>query len=132
MPLPETSHLANKEMSAELRQQHHTKILSALEVLGEGIGEKIAEQAGMDYHAVMRRMKELVIMGKIYNTLKTAPTTTGRQANLYAIRKADTILPQPENHYREGQTTAADFASELIAKTKQAKLIQKDLWEQEK
>jgi hypothetical protein len=76
--LPETSHLANKEMSAELRQQHHTKILSALEVLGEGIGEKIAEQASMDYHAVMRRMKELADAGKIYNTLKTAPTTTGR------------------------------------------------------
>ena len=130
--LPETSHLANKEMSAELRQQHHTKILSALEVLGEGIGEKIAEQAGMDYHAVMRRMKELVIMGKIYNTLKTAPTTTGRQANLYAIRKANTILPTPKINYKNFGESGADYASKIIAGTKQQKLIQKDLWEQEK
>ncbi len=126
--LPKTSHEANVSMTAELRQQHHSKIISALEVLGEAIGEKIAIQANMDYHAVMRRMKELTIMGKIYNTLKTAPTSTGRQANLYAILKSDTILPQPENHYREGVCSAADYASELIAKTKQGKLVQKDLF----
>jgi predicted ArsR family transcriptional regulator len=86
MQLPQTSHDANKEMTAQLRQQHHDKILSSLQVLGEAIYEDIAKHTGMDRHQVGRRLKELVDAGKIYNTLKTGLTSTGRKANMYAIR----------------------------------------------
>lgn len=128
MPLPSTSHEANALMTKELREQHHAKIISALEVLGEAIYEVIAEHCGMEKHQIGRRLKELVDAGKIYNTLKTGITTTGRKANKYAIRNSETILPTPEHHYREGECSASDYASELIAKTKQGIAIQKDLF----
>ena len=47
----------------------------------------------------------------------------------YALRSVDTVIPPKETHYREGDTTAADYASELIAKTKQGQLKQKDLFD---
>lgn len=128
MTVPETSHLANKEMTSDIRKVHHDKIMAALEVLGEAIYEVIAEHCGMEKHQIGRRLKELVDAGKIYNTLKTGITTTGRKANKYAIRNSETILPTPEHHYREGECSASDYASELIAKTKQGIAIQKDLF----
>lgn len=129
MQLPQTSHDAGKSMTKELREQHHAKILKSIEALGEAIYEVIAWHCGMEKHQVGRRLKELVDAGKIYNTLRTGITATGRKANMFAIRKPDTVLPTTEHHYRENETSAADFASELIAKTKQGKLEQKSLFE---
>ena len=125
--LPETSHLANKEMTSDIRKMHHDKIMAALEVLGEVIYEVIAEHCGMEKHQIGRRLKELVDAGKIYNTLKTGITTTGRKANKYAIRKPETILPTTEHHYKEGETTGADIACMII--NKHEKLKQKSLFE---
>ncbi len=127
--LPETSHLANKEMTKEIRELHHAKIIGALDTLGEAIYEDIALFVGMDRHQVGRRLKELVEAGKIYNTLKTGLTSKGRKANKYAIRTETTILPQKEHHYMEGETTGADYASRLIAGTKHGRLEQQKLFE---
>lgn len=130
--LPQTSHDAGKLMTSEIKELHHAKILSALEVLGEGIYEVIAEHCGMEKHQIGRRLKELVDAGKIYNTLKTGITSTGRKANKYAIRTPSTTIPTPEINYKNFGESGADYASKIIAKTKQGKAIQKDLWEQEK
>ncbi|MES2382367.1 MAG: hypothetical protein V4538_15075 [Bacteroidota bacterium] len=108
-------------MTKELREQHHAKIVSAIEVLGECIGEQIAEQAKMDYHAVMRRLKELVDAGKIYNTLKTGLTSTGRKANKYAIRNENTVIPVPEK-FNPTDTTLLDFASMVVNKKENVKI----------
>ena len=119
--LPETSHSANREMTKELREQHHAKIISALEVLGEAIYEVIADREGMDRHQVGRRLKELVDAGKIYNTLKTGLTSKGRKANKYAIRKPDTVIPVPEK-FNPTDTTLLDFASMVVNKNENKKL----------
>lgn len=126
--LPNTSYEANRQMTKEIREQHHALILSALEQLGEAIYEDIALFIGMDRHQVGRRLKELVDAGKIYNTLKTGLTSKGRKANKYAIKTETTRLPEKEHHYMEGETTGADYASKIIAGTKQGKLIQQDLF----
>lgn len=128
MPLPSTSHEANVSMTKELREQHHAKILSALEVLKLATGEQIAQYSKLDYHAVMRRVSELERDEKVYKPGTKIPTSSGRTAFQYAIRTPSTIIPTPENHYREGPTTAADYASSLIAKTKQQKLTQQTLF----
>lgn len=132
MNLPQTSIDANKAATLEMRSRHWDKIKEALKELKLATGEQIAIQAKMDYHAVMRRLSEMERLEMVYKPGTKIPTSTNRLAYQYAIRTSNTVVPQIENHYREGTTTAADFASELIAKTKQAKLIQKDLWEQEK
>jgi len=126
--LPETSHLANKEASLEMRTKHWDKIKVALMVLKLATGEQIAQEANMDYHAVMRRLSEMERLEMVYKPGTKIPTSTNRLAFQYAIRTETTVIPTPENHYREGQTTAADFANELIAKTKQGKLTQKSLF----
>lgn len=126
--LPETSHLANEQMTSELRERHKERILVALGELGLATGEEISRHANMDYHAVMRRVKELVDGEKIYNTLTTGITSTGRKANKYAIRTPQTVIPSPEKHYAEGITTAADIACSLIAKTSTGISKQKSLF----
>lgn len=126
--LPSTSHAANKEMTAEIRQQHHAKIISALEVLGEGIYEEIADYCGMEKHQIGRRLKELVDAGKIYNTLKTGLTSTNRKANKYAIRSATTIIPTPEINYKDFGDSGADYANKLIAQTSKGILKQQSLF----
>lgn len=127
MQLPQTSHDAGKSMTKELREQHHAKILKSIEALGEAIYEVIAWHCGMEKHQVGRRLKELVDAGKIYNTLRTGVTATGRKANMFAIRKPDTVLPTPEHHYKEGEPTGADLACMII--NKHEKLKQKSLFE---
>jgi len=127
--LPQTSHDANKSATLEMRSRHWERIKEALLVLKLGTGEQIAEQAKMDYHAVMRRLSEMERLEMVYKPGGKIPTKTNRLAYQYAIRTTDTIVPIIENHYREGVTTASDYAAELIAKTKQGKLVQKDLFE---
>jgi predicted transcriptional regulator len=118
--LPDTSHLAKEQFTEDIKEQHHAKILSALEVLGKSIGEDIAKQANMDYHAVMRRLKELVEAGKIYNTLETGLTSKGRKANKYAIRNADTVIPTPEK-YNPHNDKAHEYVDGLIQITENHK-----------
>lgn len=128
MPLPQTSHDANKAATLEMRTKHWDKIKEALKVLKLATGEQIAAEAKMDYHAVMRRVGEMERNEMVYKPGTKIPTSTGRLAFQYAIRNSDTILPTTEHHYRENETTASDYASELIAKTKQGILVQKDLF----
>ena len=127
--IPITSHLANKAATLEMRQRHWDKIKAALSVLNLATGEQIAAEAKMDYHAVMRRIGEMERNEMVYKPGTKIPTSTGRLAFQYAIRNSETILPTPEHHYREGECSASDYASELIAKTKQGKLEQKSLFE---
>ena len=132
---PETSHLANKAASKEMRELHHQMILDALNRLKiPSIYEIIASEAGFtDKNQVSRRLLELVNDGKIYNTLQTELTSKGRKANKYALRTPETIIPIPEK-FIPTETTAVDYASELIArgetvrKQKEA-LIQQSLFD---
>ncbi len=126
--MQETSILANKAANLEMRSDHWDKIIKALNELGEAVYEKIADHCGLEKHQVGRRLDELVKQRRIYNTLKTGLTSTGRKANMYAIRKPDTIIPEPES-YKPTDTSAADIACSIIAKTGKGKLEQQKLFE---
>jgi len=124
--LPETSHLSNKDATLQMRQCHWLKIKEALSVLKLATGEQIAVQAGMDYHAVMRRVGEMERMEMIYKPGTKALTKTNRLAFQYALRNPETVLPPPEPKYPEG-IVGSDFASLLVNKKenlKQQKLFE--------
>lgn len=129
--LPDTSHEANERMTTELRQRDYDLILGALGVLKIAIYEEIAEFLGWsDKNKVSRRLKEMVGLGLIYNLGTKKPTKSGRNAYQYAIVTPDTIIPSiQKEHYMEGQTTAADYASKLIAASKDGKLKQSQIFE---
>jgi len=126
--LPITSLQANEKMTTELRQRHWERIKDALLVLKLGTGEQIAEQSGMDYHAVMRRISEMERLEMVYKPGGKIPTKSGRNAYQYAIRTETTVIPQPEQ-YKPTDTTAADIACSIIAKTKQVKAVQQSIFE---
>ncbi len=126
--LPQTSHEANKAATLEMRQRHWDKIKEALMVLKLATGGQIAQEAKMDYHAVMRRLSEMERNEMVYKPGGKIPTSTNRLAYQYAIRGSETVVPTPEK-FNPTDTTLVDFASMVIAKTKQGKLVQKNLFE---
>ena len=128
---PDTSHEANERMTTELRQRDYDLILGALGVLKIAIYEEVAEFLGWsDKNKVSRRQKEMVGLGLIYNLGTKKLTKSGRNAYQYAIVTPDTIIPSVQKeHYMEGQTTAADYASKLIAASKDGKLKQSQIFE---
>lgn len=129
--LPDTSHEANERMTTELRQRDYDLILGALGVLKIAIYEEISEfLRWSDKNKVSRRLKEMVRLGLIYNLGTKKLTKSGRNAYQYAIVTPDTIIPSiQKEHYMEGQTTAADYASKLIAASKDGKLKQSQIFE---
>jgi hypothetical protein len=128
--LPNTSIDAFRSVTPKMLAKHYQMILDALKMINTGNYEDISIHLGLtDKVKVARRLNEMCGLELIHKTGITKPTSTGRGANVYAIRTPDTIVPIIENHYREGVTTASDYAAELIAKTKQQQLIQKDLFE---
>ena len=128
---PDTSHEANERMTTELRQRDYDLILGALGVLKIAIYEEISEfLRWSDKNKVSRRLKEMVGLGLIYNLGTKKLTKSGRNAYQYAIVTSNTIIPIIEKeHYMANQTTAADYASKLIAASKDGKLKQSQIFE---
>ena len=88
MPLnkqPETSIAAGKEASNEMKQIHYVKILGALCFIGEGNYEVIANHAGLEKHAVGRRVNELRELGRITTLTTKTVTSTGRMAFVHRL-----------------------------------------------
>lgn len=130
---PETSIIADRMMTKELREYDHLKILEALQTFDNGaIYTQIADyNFWTDKNKVSRRMLELLKLGKVYLTGEKRNTPLGRPAQVYKFLKEGEIvptIPTPE-HYMEGQTTAADYASKLIAGSKEGRLMQKDIFD---
>lgn len=134
----DTSRFAYEKIMAG-RDNHYKKIILALEWIVQGNNWEIARQARLKPEQVWKRTGELCKPDE--NGVSCLIDTGHRNLNpdgnlaiiygLYENRANYSNIPN-ENHYREGETTAADFASELIAKTKQQKLIQQDLFTNEK
>lgn len=120
------------------KDSHYKKIILALEWLVEGNNWEIAKQARMKPEQVWKRTGELAKPDEngvscLIDTGKRNLNPDGNLAIVYGLyENRDKYTIPKENHYREGQTTAADYASELIAKTKAAQLQQKELFTEEK
>lgn len=129
---PDTSLQAYHSMDGKILAEHYQRILSTLKMLNTAIYEEIATAAGFtDKNQVSRRLKELEIMELVYKTGTKGLTKSNRQAYHYKLRSADTIVPEMENKVHE-EIVPAYFASLLVAGTKQGKLVQQSIFENEK
>ncbi len=131
---PDTSLIADKLMTKELREDDWNKILEALDYFPNGaIYTDIATHIGWsDKNKVSRRMKEILDMDNspIYLTGEKRNTPSNRPAMIYKklLSGEQPPITPPKEHYMEGQTTAGDYASMLVAGSKEGKLIQKDIF----
>jgi hypothetical protein len=132
---PETSIIADRMMTKELREADKRKILEAMEQIGHDViyTDIATFLFWSDKSKVSRRMKEILdepnsilcLTGEKRNTPENRP------ARVYRLLKSGEVaptIPTPE-HYMEGQTTAADYASKLIAGSKEGRLMQKDIFD---
>jgi hypothetical protein len=127
---PETSIIADRMMTKSLRDADHKKIIDALEVLGEGNYIDISNYLfWTDKNKVSRRLLEIMKDGKICLTGKTKLTPSNRPSQVYRILKEGETPPTiNKEHYLEGVTSAADYASKLLAATKEGKLKQSSIF----
>lgn len=130
---PDTSIIADRMMTKELREKDRAKILDAMAVLGDCIYTDIATyNFWQDKNKAARRMKEILDEpnSPICLTGEKRNTPENRPARVYRLLKEGETAPPlpPKEHYMEGQTSAADYASKLLAATKEGKLIQNTLF----
>ena len=133
---PETSLIADKLMTKELRAIDNAKILDALVYFPNGaIYTDIATHLGWDDKSkVSRRMKEILDEpnSKLCLTGEKRLTPSNRPAQVYKLLSDGETAPIIEKeHYMKGQTTAHDYISSLLAATKDGRLKQNSLFTEE-
>jgi len=135
--MTDTSRFAyEKIMNPGARESIWKKIILCLEWIHEGTNYEIAAWMKVKPEKVWKRTgkSELScpVHGAIFDTGKRRSSPDGNPCIVYALSSCkseyDNVL-KPEKHYMEGVTTAGDYASMLVAGTKQAKLVQKELFE---
>lgn len=125
---PSTSIDAFKSVNGKMLADHYKKILAAIKVLGIATYEEIALLASFsDKNQVSRRLKELEGMELVYKPGTKKLTTSNRNAYQYSLRTTETVVIPPES-YKPTDTSAADIACSIIAKTKTGKLKQQSLF----
>lgn len=126
---PQTSIDAYKSINGKILAEHYQKILSSLKRLNLATYEELATDIGFnDKNQVSRRLKEMEGLELVYKPGTKKNTSSGRGAYQYAIRTTETKVPTLERHDTT-ETSAADIACSIIAKTKQGKLKQQELFE---
>lgn len=128
---PDTSRLSyEKIMAPGAREGHYRLIIQALKVIVDGTSYEIASQSRLKADKVWKRCAELRKDDVIFDTGIRRLTPDGNKAMVYALsmNKPDYAhIPKPES-YKPSDTSAADIACSIIAKTKSQKLIQQDLF----
>ena len=125
MQQPDTSVEAFELKSSESLKTDYGKIISALRVLKVANYDEIAcFNNWPDKNAVSRRMKELETCDPpiVVKTGVKTKTSRNRNAYQYTLLTPTTKYTLPEKVVK-GQTSAADFANLIIAKTTQKKLF---------
>lgn len=84
--VPKTSLAAYKSIKeSDMRETHWAKIKEALGKMKVGNYEMIADAAGLERHAVGRRISEMSRREMVYKAGYTLPTSTNRQAECYQL-----------------------------------------------
>lgn len=88
--LPDTSHEAYKMATDEMLSEHHSKIISALQVLGKATSEEIANYLKWDdRNRAARRMSELEANSIVFKPGEKRKTKYGRNAYVYQLIKKE-------------------------------------------
>jgi len=95
--------------ASDMRETHWLKIKEALGRIKVGNYEMIADAAGLERHAIGRRLSEMCRLEMVHKAGYTLPTSTNRAAECYQLSKPET---QTEK-IPEGKTIT-DFSKELV------------------
>jgi len=127
--LPDTSLSAYKSVSIEMQNNHFSKILKALKVLGVASAEQIATYIGMEHSQINRRISEMERLELIWKPGNKVPTKSGRMAYQWQLRGDMQVKTEKqENIYRnKGVVTAAQHAANILNAT-QPETIQQTLF----
>lgn len=112
--LPITSKEAYKQVTIQMLNEHHTKIIETLKILKEAIYEDIAVFCGLDRHQVGRRLNELERRQIVFKPGTKKKTSKGRDAFTYK-------LCNPTESFDSSEKSASDIAGEIIQSVKQYK-----------
>jgi len=124
---PDTSIAAYKSVTPEMLSDHHAKLISAIKELGSGTYEQLAKHIGWeDKNRASRRLKELELEQVVYKTGDKRLTSSGRNANVYALVTNGQVSVEPER-VDKNTTTACDYANLIIAASGK-RLVQKELF----
>lgn len=107
---PDTSKEAKDSLSEDHIREIHSKIIGALEIIGEGNFEAIAAHLNMPPEKIWKRLSEMGNDKRIYRPGHKTPTKSGRNAYVWAIGDRDNVVEV----YKKGTKTAADHALNLI------------------
>jgi len=114
MKQPSTSTEAYKKVKEfGIDQNHHAKIIKALERLGTATGEQIADLLGMDVHQIMRRVNELEKEQVIYKPGTRFPNKKGNMCYQYCLLKSGQKVEHKIEKALEGKPVH-QYAKELI------------------
>lgn len=124
---PITSKLAYEIIMREgAREGMYKKIITALEVIGEGSSYDIAKHLGVKPDKVWKRASELKKDEVIIDTGKMGLSPDGNAAIIYALEKDKSKYKDVPKVERQEKITTVDYANVLIAKGK--KLVQPELF----
>ena len=62
---------------------HHRRILGALDFIGEGTAQQIADRCGLGYYQTSRRISELVKDNKVADTGRKGKSPSGKAAIIW-------------------------------------------------
>jgi predicted ArsR family transcriptional regulator len=117
---PITSRLAyDKIMKPGAKDSMYKKIILALEWRMDGTSWEIASQIRCKPDKVWKRLSELRRDDVVFDTKIRRNSPDGNDAMVYALssRKSEYANVKPPEKYSTNTTTAADYASKIIAKT---------------
>lgn len=119
--LPATSLAANKAATAEMRSDHHAKIIKGLRVLGSATYEELANHLGMDRHQIGRRLSELERELIVFKPGNTKPTKSGRSAYVYCLTNGASPKTENEIKYLKQEKASTDYAKNILDAAKNLK-----------
>lgn len=115
---PETSIDAYKSLDPQQLNETYRQILSALDSLGEGSFEDIAAFLKEPPAKIWKRLGELGKMELIYRPGNKRMLKSGRMGFTWMrTNPSKTEQQKKEVVYKEGETTAAEYAGKLIRAT---------------
>lgn len=104
--VPDTSLAAYRAVTEEMRDNHFSRILKALKVLGRASAEQIALHVGMDHAQVNRRVSELERKELIWKPGSMVLTKSGRMAYVWTIRGDNQPTTTASEKLMKGETVS--------------------------
>lgn len=124
--MPKTSRDAFHSLDPAKINEIHKKILAALEVLGVGTFEDVAEYLHLDRERIWRRMAELGSAHLIHRPGERKIMKSGRQGMVWKLGDHPDAVAKKKRIKKE--KTVADYSRAILNQVKPSEKIQQTLF----